>query len=245
MLGASRFRRGFAALLFFTKKRNVNVCWYLYTVSHGHIQVCRSNENKILVSQDKKNSNDNVNAALFLTMLWTLSLMRAEVYTVEAFVSCGQRSCGRRVHTEPMRCSIPPYLQRCFDRRKISPLWLNFGMMFDVFFPDVWTCLKTCFGKCLKPLSELEPSLIRIQNMDQGLSFHRNRGGMFFLLQVMDFWCFYRHAPRRLCNVQRPTATDNWAAVCFEIYIALRGVLSAWLLGPGFTIPFHWLARWP
>ena len=113
------------------------------------------------------------------------------------------------------------------------------------FFPDVWTCLKTCFGKCLKPLSELEPSLIRIQNMDQGLSFHRNRGGMFFLLQVMDFWCFYRHAPRRLCNVQRPTATDNWAAVCFEIYIALRGVLSAWLLGPGFTIPFHWLARWP
>ena len=56
------------------------------------------------------------------------------------------------------------------------------------FFPDVWTCLKTCFGKCLKPLSELEPSLIRIQNMDQGLSFHRNRGGVCF--SFCKWWTF-------------------------------------------------------
>lgn len=68
------FQAGLCHLIVFHQKKNVNVCWYLYTVSHGHIQVCRSNENKILVSQDKKNSNDNVNATLFLTMLWTLSL---------------------------------------------------------------------------------------------------------------------------------------------------------------------------
>ena len=142
--------------------------------------------------------------------------------------------------------------------RKISPLYLNFGMMCaDVsFFSDVWTSLKTCFGR--EALSKLEPSLIRIQNMDQGLSFDWFKRGHQICRRTLvrvcfsfckwwtfgAFTCFYQHAPRRLCNVQRPVATDNWAAVCWDLY-CLAESPSAWLLGPGFTIPFHWLARGP